>query len=70
MKMKNTDIKNNRTTKELKDIYDLPFNDLLWKAQTVHRKYHNPNEIQILNRNLNANSIQQSESCNVMKCAI
>jgi biotin synthase len=47
MKMKNTDIKNNWTTKELKDIYDLPFNDLLWKAQTVHRKYHNPNEIQI-----------------------
>ena len=47
MKMKNTDIKNNWTTKELKDIYDLPFNDLLWKAQSVHRKYHNPNEIQI-----------------------
>ena len=43
MKMKNTDIKNNWTTKELKGIYDLPFNDLLWKAQSVHRKYHNPN---------------------------
>ena len=47
MKMIDTDIKNNWTTKELKDIYDLPFNDLLWKAQSVHRKYHNPNEIQI-----------------------
>ena len=45
--MKNTDIKNNWSTKELQDIYDLPFNDLLWKAQGLHRKYHNPNEIQI-----------------------
>lgn len=45
--MKNTDIKNNWTIKELQDIYDLPFNDLLWKAQILHRKYHNPNEVQI-----------------------
>ena len=45
--MKNTDIKTNWSTKELQDIYDLPFNDLLWKAQGLHRKYHNPNEIQI-----------------------
>lgn len=45
--MKNTDIKNNWSTKELQDIYDLPFNDLLWKAQGLHRKYHNPNEVQI-----------------------
>ena len=45
--MKNTDIKNNWSTKELQDIYDLPFNDLLWKAQGLHRKYNNPNEIQI-----------------------
>ena len=45
--MKNTDIKTNWSTKELQDIYDLPFSDLLWKAQGLHRKYHNPNEIQI-----------------------
>ena len=45
--MKDSRIKNNWSTKELQDIYDLPFNDLIWKAQNIHRKFHNPNEIQI-----------------------
>ena len=45
--MKDSTIKNNWSTKELKGIYDLPFNDLIWKAQNIHRKFHNPNEIQI-----------------------
>ena len=45
--MKDSKIKNNWSTKELQDIYDLPFNDLIWKAQNIHRKFHNPNEIQI-----------------------
>ena len=45
--MKNTDIKNNWTTDALQEIYDLPFNDLLWKAQEIHRKYHDANKIQI-----------------------
>ena len=47
MKMKSIDIRNNWTTEELQNIFDLPFNDLLWKAQEMHRKYHNANEIQI-----------------------
>ena len=45
--MKDSKIKNNWSTRELQDIYDLPFNDLIWKAQNTHRKFHNPNEIQI-----------------------
>ena len=45
--MKDSRIKNNWSTKELQDIYDLPFNDLIWKAQNIHREFHNPNEIQI-----------------------
>ena len=45
--MKRIDIRSNWTIKELQNIYDLPFNDLLWKAQNIHRKYHNANEIQI-----------------------
>ena len=45
--MKSIDIRNNWTTEELQNIFDLPFNDLLWKAQEMHRKYHNANEIQI-----------------------
>ena len=29
------------------ELFDLPFNDLLFRAQTIHRQYHNPNEVQI-----------------------
>ena len=41
--MKNKDIKNNWTIDALQEIYDLPFNDLLWKAQEIHRKHHDAN---------------------------
>ena len=40
-------IKNNWTFDELKTIYNQPFNDLLWQSHQFHRKYHNPNKIQI-----------------------
>ena len=43
--MKRIDIRSNWTIKELQNIYDLPFNDLLWKAQNIHRKYHNANAV-------------------------
>ena len=45
--MKNLDQKNNWTLEELKARYNLPFNDLLWEAHQVHRKYHDPNKVQI-----------------------
>jgi len=45
--MKNPDIKNNWTVQELQSIYNLPFNDLLWKSHEIHRKYHDPNKVQI-----------------------
>ena len=32
---------------ELKNLYRLPFNDLLYAAQWIHRKYFIPNEIQM-----------------------
>ncbi|MBL6700456.1 MAG: biotin synthase BioB [Gammaproteobacteria bacterium] len=32
---------------EIEDLYRLPFNDLIFKAQTVHREHHDPNKIQI-----------------------
>jgi biotin synthase len=28
-------------------LFDLPFNDLLFRAQTVHREHFNPNEVQL-----------------------
>ena len=45
--MKDLDQKNNWTLEELKAKYNLPFNDLLWEAHQIHRKYHNPNKVQI-----------------------
>jgi biotin synthase len=32
---------------EIKSFFNLPFNDLLYKAQTTHRVYFDPNEIQL-----------------------
>lgn len=43
----NLNIRNNWTFDELKIIYNQPFNDLLWQSHQFHRKYHNPNKIQI-----------------------
>jgi len=45
--MKDLDQKNNWTLEELKAKHNLPFNDLLWEAHQIHRKYHNPNKVQI-----------------------
>lgn len=39
-------IRNNWTLDEIKTIMDQPFNDLIFQAQTVHRQYFNPNEVQ------------------------
>lgn len=32
---------------EVMEILDLPFSDLIHKASTIHRKNHNPNEVQV-----------------------
>jgi biotin synthase len=32
---------------EVLDLFNLPFNELLFRAQTTHRQFHNPNEVQI-----------------------
>ena len=32
---------------EVQALFNLPFNDLLYQAQTVHRKHFDPNEVQI-----------------------
>ena len=31
---------------EIDKIYNQPFLDLMFKAQTIHREHHNPNKIQ------------------------
>ena len=29
------------------DLFNLPFNELMFRAQTIHRQFHDPNEVQI-----------------------
>jgi len=35
------------TLDDIEDLYRLPFNDLIFKAQAVHRENHDPNKIQV-----------------------
>lgn len=35
------------TLEEITDLYRLPFNDLIFQAQTIHRENHDPNKIQV-----------------------
>ncbi|GMG85785.1 biotin synthase BioB [Biformimicrobium ophioploci] len=52
MKIANTahfvgEIRNNWTRDQVLALFDLPFNDLMFQAQTVHRQHFDPNEVQI-----------------------
>ncbi|MGI0119152.1 biotin synthase BioB [Zooshikella sp. RANM57] len=40
------DIRHDWAYDEVKALFEQPFNDLLFTAQTVHRKYFNPNQVQ------------------------
>lgn len=40
-------IRHDWTVGEVQKLFDLPFNDLLFNAQTVHRQHFNPNEVQV-----------------------
>jgi len=40
-------IRHDWTKEEVKALFELPFNDLLFKAQTVHRQHFDPNEVQV-----------------------
>lgn len=42
-----TEIRNNWTKKEIEDIYHLPLLELIYKAATVHREWHDPSEVQV-----------------------
>lgn len=39
-------VRNDWTIAEIEAVYNQPFNDLLFAAQTVHRQHFNPNEVQ------------------------
>lgn len=40
-------VRNDWTVEEVRALFELPFNDLMFQAQTVHRQYFNPNEVQV-----------------------
>ncbi len=40
-------IRNDWTIEEVQNLLQLPFNDLMFKAQSVHREHFNPNEVQV-----------------------
>ncbi len=40
-------VRHNWTRQEVQQLFSLPFNDLLFHAQTVHRQHFNPNEVQV-----------------------
>ena len=40
-------LRNDWSRDEVTALFNLPFNDLLYQSQTVHRQYFNPNEIQL-----------------------
>lgn len=41
------DIRHNWTTQEILDIYNKPLLELVFEAATMHRKYHDPQEVQV-----------------------
>lgn len=41
------DVRHDWTIKEIQALFELPFNDLMFQAQTAHRQYHDPNAVQI-----------------------
>lgn len=43
----NADLRHNWTLDEVRALFNQPFNDLLFQAQTVHRQHFNPNEVQV-----------------------
>lgn len=42
-----TQLRSDWTREEIADLYALPFNDLIFRAQTIHREFFDPNEIQV-----------------------
>jgi biotin synthase len=40
-------LRNDWTVEEVRELYELPFNDLLYAAQCVHRQFFDPNAVQI-----------------------
>lgn len=42
-----TEIRHDWTHAEVRALFELPFSDLMYRAQTVHRRYFDPNAVQV-----------------------
>ena len=42
-----SELRHDWTKEEILEIYNRPLLDLVYEAATIHRKYHNPNEVQV-----------------------
>lgn len=45
--MDRTDVRNDWTRDEIAALFDLPFDELMWQAQTVHRAHHAAGQVQL-----------------------
>jgi biotin synthase len=45
--MKSAEVRHNWTVEQINALYDLPFNDLLFQAQQIHRHHFDPNKVQL-----------------------
>jgi biotin synthase len=43
----NPDIRHDWSRGEIEALFELPFNDLLFRAHTLHRRYFDPNQVQV-----------------------
>ncbi len=42
-----TDLRTDWSKTEIEALFELPFNDLLYQAQTIHREFFDPNQVQV-----------------------
>ncbi|MFV2004244.1 MAG: biotin synthase BioB [Gammaproteobacteria bacterium] len=45
--LKNSNLRNDWTKPEIAELFSLPFNDLLFQAQSIHRQHFDPNQVQV-----------------------
>jgi len=43
----NSSVRHNWNVKEVQALFNIPFNDLMFQAQTIHRQHFNANEVQV-----------------------
>ena len=43
----NPELRNNWSKQEISSLFELPFNDLLFQAQSIHRQHFDPNQVQV-----------------------